>query len=196
MRLLDELGFPQHLVERSRALSTFLELNLDTCTHLLSGEVPWRWDNIHLLCSNFSKEPGYFFDSEPLKLPSRVSVVTSVEGGASSVWCPPPGLGDRSLPVDAKLSYLVRSVPRVKAELIGMHVFHHRDLLSTEFQKGKQYVLSTEDGYELVEFDHLTNDSAIFIGSTEDVIHRVPISEDSGMVNLILGDVVGVVVLR
>lgn len=195
-RLLNELGFPASLLARSEALANRTHLDRQSCLHLMSGDVPWSLSNIAKLCEGFDRQPGFFLDEQHAPLPSKAVTVPSAEGGESTVWCPPDGLGVKKPRPGAHLRHVTRLVPRMGPEVVGMYVFCEAQVTADELTAGCQYVLSSEDGLEVASFEHATGEAAIFTGCCEPTIHRIPLPEQGAIFENITGEVVGLIIVR
>ncbi len=195
-RLLSELGFPTSLLDRSAGLAKRTKLDQDSSLHLLSGEVPWSLSNIATLCETFGKEPGFFLDGQHAPLPTSAVTVPSAEGGESTVWCPPAGIGTKKLPPNAQLRHVTRLVPRMGAESVGMYVFCIAEVRPSGLKAGCQYVLSGDDGLEVASFEHATSEAAILTGCCEPTIHRIPLPARDAAIESIIGEVVGLIIVR
>ena len=193
-KILDEAGYPQALLERARGLSRATKLSEQEATHLLSGVVPWCWSHIHAVCMAFSKSPGYLFDEDvQSSIPSKAMVVTSAEGGESTVWCPPAGLGCKGSP-QSKLRYVVRAVGRDGKDKVALFIFCEGFVFLKDLAEGDLFVMGGDAEREIACFEHVTQGSAIFKGTSEPTIYRRSIAtEESGAIEGVLGAVVGVV---
>lgn len=190
------MGFPTGLLDRSAGLSERIKLDQDSCLHMLSGEVPWSFSHIATLCDAFGKEPGFFLDRQHAPLPTTAIAVPSAEGGETTVWCPPSGIGTKQLPAGAQLRHVTRLVPRLGPEIVGMYVFYLSTVTAGELKAGSQYVLSGADGLDVASFEHTTSEAAIFTGCSEPTIHRVPLPERDAPFENITGEVVGLIIVR
>jgi len=195
-RLLDECGYPTHLLERANALSSTSKIGMESCLHLLSGDVPWSWSNTHTLCVVFERDPGFFFDEEHAAKPTNAVSVISAEGGATTVWCPPAGLGSKTLTGNTKLRYVVRAVPWFKHEVPGIYVYRARPIQIEDLSPDDLYVLENDGSFEVASLDRITSDSAIFSGHTDASIRRIHLPTDDEAVPGVAGDVIGVMALR
>lgn len=194
-RLLNELGYPPGLLERSEGLSRKLDLDLSSCLQLLSGEVPWTWSNTDLICRTFGKQPSFFFDAEIATVPASARTVPNADGGESTVWCPPSGLGSKVLSKGDTLRHVTRPVARLGAGTVGLYVYRLAEISANDLIVGEQYVVTCAEGLEVVVYDHSTKDAAIFAGCSESTIHRIEHAK-SGPMEAIVGEVVGLIIVR
>lgn len=194
-RLLDEAGFSPRLLERAETLAAKTSLDRNECFHLLSGDVPWSWSSVHKLCSTFDVQPGFFLD-ESQSIPASAMPVISAEGGAATVWCPPPGIGQSGGHTKSKLKYVVRAAPLSRTERPSLYVYRIRPVHCSDLIRDGQYVIHQDESLEVATFDHNTADSAIFSGYTDASIMRVPLPSDGNAISGIAGDVVGIVSIR
>jgi hypothetical protein len=194
-RLLSELGFPTSLLARAAGLSKRTRLDQNSCLQLLSGEVPWSLSDLATLCEAFSKEPGFFLDQQHTPMPTSAIAVPNAEGGESTVWCPPSGIGTHNLHPDAQLRHVTRLIPRMGPTTVGLYVFHLCPIKPSFLKAEAQYVLVEEDGLQVATFDHTTGDAAIFTGSCEATIHRTPLPARDAVIDSVIGEVVGLIIV-
>jgi hypothetical protein len=194
-QLLSELGFPASLLARSAGLSKRTQLDQNSCLQLLSGDVPWSLSDLATLAEAFSKEPGFFLDQHPTQLPTSAITVPNAEGGEATVWCPPSGIGTYHLRPDSQLRHVTRLIPRMGPTTVGLYVFHLCTITPSLLKADAQYVLDDEEGLQVASFDHSTGDAAIFTGSCEPTIHRVPFAAQDAAFDSVIGEVVGLIIV-
>lgn len=170
-------------------------LDQDSCLHILSGDVPWSLVDVAALCDAFGKEPGFFFDQHHAPISTSAISVPSAEGGESTVWCPPSGIGTKKLPSNAQLRHVTRLVPKLGIDTVGMYIFFLSEITASDLKAGCQYILSFEDGLEVVSFESATSEAAVFRGSCEPKIHRITLPDREAQIGLIVGEVVGLSII-
>lgn len=196
-KLLNDLGYPTALLERAKGLSAQTKIDRDTCLQVLSGEVPWTWTTIERICSSFGKQPGFFLDDHPNpSIPVTAVAVPSAEGGETTVWCPPNGVGQTPPNPDAQLRHVTRLVPRLGQHVVGTYVFRLAPIRPRDLVGGAQYVIRADSGLEVATFEHTTSEAAIFSGSSEMSIHRIQLPSESSSMDQVMGEVLGLIVVR
>lgn len=195
-RLLNDLGYPTALLERATTLSETTKMPRETCFQVLSGEVPWTWYTLDRLCETFGKQPGFFLDLQDSSIPVAAVTVPSAEGGESTVWCPPRGLGRSLLNPDEQLRHVTRLVPRVGPDVVGLYVFKVVSVREGDLAETCQYILTNGNGIEVVTFEHRTKEAAIFSGCSDASIHRVLLPITGSPIGEIIGEVVGLIIVR
>lgn len=161
-QILDESGYPRELLGRSLALADAFHISAQEATQLLSGQVPWSWNNIARACSAFGRTPGFFLNEIfDLSIPSDVQIVTSVQGGESVVWRSIVNTTRTPFSPTARLSYLQLESPENPITTC-LKVFDNKTIESHELTEHAQYVVETEDGYEIGKFKGFKNHFALF----------------------------------
>lgn len=195
--VLDEQGFPLDLFGRTNALSARLVVGRSEATNLLSGQVPWTWDQIYRVCQAFALEPGVLLnESERPGLPSDVVVVPSVQGADSIVWRVPAGLSGSSNS-SGDLKYLTRGETSEYGEHVVLYVFRSCHVTFGDLKVGGGYVLAGEDGgYSVMRFKKLTGKSAQFDGIDDSTTLVLPLAERDGGAPELVGELVARVIIE
>lgn len=189
--VLDEQGFPLDLFGRTNALSSRLEMGRPEATNLLSGQVPWTWDQIYRVCKAFSLEPGFLLDeSEHEGVPSDTVVVPSVQGADSIVWRVPSGLSGLTVQ-SGPLKYLTLSQSVRSGEQVVMYLFRSGHFNVADLKVGSGYVLAGEDGgYSVMRFKKLAGKSAQFEGVDDSPTQLLPLEDRKGAGTELVGELV------
>jgi hypothetical protein len=152
--LLDEEGFPYDALGRSRAVADRIGAGMQAAQQLLSGLVPWSWNQVDTVCSVFQRPPGYFFDpvvSEPL--PSDARLVTSSDGGESIVWRSPHGFLRHAPAPGARLRYLTMR-HQVARYPLGSLLVYAEEVFGAQGPRprpGDAYVVGRGDRLEVMQ---------------------------------------------
>lgn len=159
-KVLDEEGYPFDLLGRSTALGNVLSISATEGQHLLSGIVPWTWDQLEGVCRSFSRRPGYFLDPGIHdSLPSDTEMVTSSDGGESLVLRTPRGfLRGRTQP-DARLRYLTERDTKTPYPVGSLLVYAEQQYSGPGMLRaGGTYVVEREGALEVMRC-HTIHDS-------------------------------------
>ena len=151
--------------------------------------------NIAALCDAFGKEPSFFFDQNHAPISTSAISVPSAEGGESTVWCPPAGIGTKKLPAKVQLRHVTRLVPKMGVETVGMYVFCLSEVRASDLKPGCQYILSFDDGLEVASFESATSEAGVLRGCCEPKIHRISLPDREAPIGLIIGEVVGLTII-
>lgn len=111
--LLSDIGHPVDALGRATSLAKATGLSKQAASNLMSGIVPWTLDDVAVLCETFGKTAGFFLDPGPDQLiPADSIIVTSSDGGESTVWRAPGGFleSPRTFPKQP-LRYISTSSP-------------------------------------------------------------------------------------
>lgn len=195
--VLDEQGFPLDLFGRTNALSSRLVMGRSEATNLLSGQVPWTWDQIYRVCQAFSLEPGFLLNESANEgVPSDTVVVPSVQGADSIVWRVPSGLSGMSTQ-SGPLKYLTLAQNSECGEQVVMCVFRSGQINVADLIVGSGYVLAGEDGgYSVMRFKKLTGKSAQFEGIDDSPTLLLPLSDRDGAGPELVGELVAQIVIE
>lgn len=150
--LLDEEGFPFDALGRSTAVGARCGTGMQAAQQLLSGVVPWTWDQVDRVCSVFRRSPGYFFDPVPSEpFPSDAQLVTSSDGGESIVWRSPRGFLQHAPEFGTPLRYLTMR-DRVSRYPLGSLLVYAEEVSRTNSMRpGASYVIEREDRLEVMQ---------------------------------------------
>jgi hypothetical protein len=149
-KLLDEEGFPYDELGRSKAVGARIGSSMQAAQRLLSGLVPWTWDQIDKVCSVFRRTPGYFLDPVPSEpFPSDMQLVTSVDGGESIVWRSPRGFLQHPPAPGTPLRYMTMRERAPRYPLGSLLVYE--EYITPVLRTGDAYVIEREDGLEVMQ---------------------------------------------
>jgi hypothetical protein len=149
--LLTDLGYPLDMLGRSTSLAQNCSISARDATNLLSGIVVWSFHDLAVICDTFGKDPGFFLDSgRNSSVPADTTLVTSSDGGESTVWRAPNGfITQRKMP-SAPLKYISTTSKGyfgrspVRTMLVYEDWSQHAGLAIVEPQRG--YILEDGDG--------------------------------------------------
>lgn len=151
--LLDEEGFPFDALGRSRTVADWIGASMQTAQQLLSGLVPWSWDQVDTVCSVFQRPPGYFFDPVFEPLPSDARLVTSSDGGESIVWRSPHGFLRHAPAPGTPLHYLTMR-DQVARYPLGSLLVYAEEVFRADAARpraGDAYVIVRGDRLEVMQ---------------------------------------------
>ncbi len=80
IQILDDLGIPRGLQDRSQFLAERLKVTAQEGVFMLSGSVDWSLQQLHAVACEFGQPIGYFTDDHPVRLPSDVRLAPGANG--------------------------------------------------------------------------------------------------------------------
>ncbi len=163
VKLLDHLGYPFDLLGRSTAIGQKLGITMQAGQQLLSGVVPWTWEQLHSVCTFFEKEPGFFLDEEFLdKVPVDTQAVPSSDGGKTIAFSPPPGFLARALEPGARLRYLRERSDASPFSQGTLLIYAQQTCQAGDVRPGDSYVIDRGDYLEVMRCQSANESIASF----------------------------------
>lgn len=172
--VLDKQGFPAMPLDRARALSNAIELEVSLTSTLLNGLLLPDWDVLLKICVFTKCQPGYFLDETTTNYPTETRVVKPLGSGDNIVLRMPPKKGQRWAPPTADWSYLTAKNDMGFGVAKGDYVInyaldHHTD----EVNLNSLYLLGLDNRFEIHQCIDLSNGRAVFENRRD---HGSPVS--------------------
>jgi hypothetical protein len=150
-KILDEQGSPFDALGRATVVSESLKVPVQVAQQILSGRVPWSWEQLKAVSEGFARSPGYFLDPEyGGALPSDAQVVTSADGGESIVWRTPRGFLQRPIPESSALRYLTEHVGIAAFPQGSILIYAESAFAPSMVFAGLHYVIAGRSGLQVM----------------------------------------------
>lgn len=162
-KLLDEHGYPFDLLGRSNAISARLGITEQAGQQLLSGVVPWTWQQLASVCSAFQKEPGFFLDKDlSANLPTDTVAVTSSDGGETIAIRAPKGFLRSSCTPGTRLRYLTERSEASSFKQGSLLIYTEVEMLPGEVHADSIYVVDHHENLEVMRCQSVSAAAASF----------------------------------
>lgn len=161
--MLDDLGYPMRLLDRTRQLAHALGLDESMTTAMLSGHLLPDYNVLLAVCTLGSKQPGWFLDADPSSLPEGTIMAHPLGPGRTlAIQIPEefklrPGSG-------AAVAYL-----RAKSDMgFGVQAGDWVFSLSTRMDEqsiraSRLYLIGDDDGFDVRLCQRVEHQRAFFI---------------------------------
>lgn len=161
--LLNDLGYPGRLVDRTRQLSYALGLDDGVTSALLSGHLLPDYEVLLALCRLGNRNPGWFLDAEPVRLPPGVVVAHPLGPGPELVLHIPADFLVQP-PPSAKVSYWRAKSDMGFGVISGDYVFSLSvPMDSKSILEKRLYLVGDYEGFEIRLCQSVARDRILFV---------------------------------
>jgi hypothetical protein len=161
---LSRIGVTSSLLERSDHLYVHINVGGQEARGLLSGLVPWSYEQLEAVAKMMKCSMGDLIDDRPNgKWPDDARVVHSADGGESIVWRCPTDFPVPQNYTGSSLRYVRAQHPVMSHECICLVVFVPAPpKQNPQMIVGRHYVLQSDSGWAVRKMTKISKDHAFF----------------------------------